>query len=159
MTFTTSNLTLSDLKRSSVAELEEIFASDDPFAIPDGRYRGIHLVRLDNRGAREPRTRWAQYVGFELTPFGIDFDDRRWYFFHPRLRAGKFQARIGPSRWRPTEAVTLHYDPSRLPTPLRNILYDEVKPLTDRLCLGLGGLNAGRGEGDHFFFALERITE
>ena len=159
MAFATSNLALSDLQRSSPSELEEIFATDAPFAIPDGCYRGIHLLRLDNSGASEPRTRLAQYLGFELTPFGIDFDDRRGYFFHRRLRAGKFQARIGPSRWRATEAVTLHYEGSRLPAPLRNLLYDEVKPLTDKLCLGLGGLNAGRGEGDHFFFALERLPD
>ena len=31
-----------------------------------------------------------------------------------------------------------------------------VKPLSADLCLGLGGINAERGEGDHFFFALYR---
>lgn len=65
--------------------------------------------------------------------------------------------RVGPSRWRDTEAVTLHYERSRLPAPIRGVLYDEVKPLTDTICLGLGGINAERGDGDQFFFALERF--
>jgi hypothetical protein len=36
------------------------------------------------------------------------------------------------------------------------MLYDEVKPLSADLLLGLGGVNAETGEGDHFFFTLER---
>jgi hypothetical protein len=34
------------------------------------------------------------------------------------------------------------------------LLYDEVKMLSPSLCLGIGGINAARGRGDHFFFAL-----
>ncbi|MFW6067010.1 MAG: hypothetical protein ACOC97_01635 [Myxococcota bacterium] len=33
-----------------------------------------------------------------------------------------------------------------------------MKPLSGRLLLGIGGINAGRDEGDHFFFALEQVT-
>jgi hypothetical protein len=36
------------------------------------------------------------------------------------------------------------------------VLYDEVKPLGPDLCLGIGGINARVGRGDHFFFALAR---
>jgi hypothetical protein len=38
------------------------------------------------------------------------------------------------------------------------MLYDEVKPLSRDACLGIGGVNAGRGAGDHFFFVLERTA-
>jgi hypothetical protein len=50
--------------------------------------------------------------------------------------------------------LQLHYDVSRL--PIRRVLYDEIKPLADGTILGLGGIDAGRGEGDHFFFELRR---
>ena len=38
--------------------------------------------------------------------------------------------------------------------PVRGMLYDELKPLADGRVLGLGGINAGAGEGEHFFFEL-----
>jgi hypothetical protein len=60
----------------------------------------------------------------------------------------------GRSRWRDTETVRLHYEVSRLPGPVRAVLYDEVKVLSPSLCLGIGGINAARGRGDHFFYAL-----
>ena len=44
----------------------------------------------------------------------------------------------------------MHYEASRLPTFVRALLYDEVKPLDDDLLLGLGGV----AQGDLFFFAL-----
>lgn len=59
-----------------------------------------------------------------------------------------------PSRWRDTQTLQLHYDLTRL--PFRGQLYDEVKPLSETLCLGLGGLNRQpEKEGDLFFFLLE----
>jgi hypothetical protein len=149
--------TLSALSSASLAELEAIYASDRPVALPEGCYRGIHLRRLATPGANKLVNRLPQYIGFEATPFGIDFDRACWFFFSRRLRAGRFTAAIAPSRWRPTQTVTLDYAASRLPAPLRAVLYDEVKPLSESLCLGLGGTNADRDHGDHFFFALERI--
>jgi hypothetical protein len=41
-----------------------------------------------------------------------------------------------------------------LPKPIRDQLYDEVKPLAPDLCLGIGGTNHESDEGDHFWFAL-----
>ncbi|PKN31442.1 MAG: hypothetical protein CVU63_23915, partial [Deltaproteobacteria bacterium HGW-Deltaproteobacteria-20] len=63
----------------------------------------------------------------------------------------------GPSRWRDTQTIRLHYHPSRLPGAVRTFLYDEVKPLTESLCLGIGGINAPRGRGEQFLFSLERV--
>jgi hypothetical protein len=96
-------------------------------------------------------------LGFVRLPFGIDFDRRRWFFVDPRLLVGRFATECGPSRWRDTDSVRLTYHGSRLPRIIRSSLYDEVKPLSDELCLGMGGINADRGTGDHFFFALRRV--
>ena len=153
----TTSTTLDDLRRASLDELEALFRAPREPRRPAGCYRGHHLVRLDNVGARDPAIWLGQTLGFRLFPFGVDFDLDHWFFFHPRLAAGRFTASIGPSRWRDTEAVTLHYGVSRLPRWVRGALYDEVQPLSDRLILGLGGTNAERGLGDHFFFALERM--
>ena len=149
--------TLSELRAASLDELEAVYASDRPFALPAGCYRGIHLRRLTTPGASRLVNRLPQYLGFEASPFGIDFDRACWFFYSRRLCAGRFTAAIAPSRWRPTPTVTLDYAASRLPAPVRGVLYDEVKPLSESLCLGLGGTNAERDQGDHFFFALERI--
>lgn len=147
---------LHTLKRASLPELEAIFAeaSPDSLEVPRGVFRGITLRRLDTPAARAPLVRLGQGLLFELLPFGIDFRSRRWFFFHPCIRAGHFETRVGPSRWRDTEAVQLHYAGSRLPGPIRDVLYDEVKPISPHLALGLGGTNAEVGRGDHFFFAL-----
>ena len=149
--------TLTDLQQAGLTELEEIFAQEDCSSVPGGCYRGVHLLRLRTSGARVVSNRLMGLIGFELIPFGVDFDARCWFFFHPRLRVGRFEPRIAPSRWRLTTAVTLNYEVSRLPGPVRSFLYDEVKPLSQSLCLGIGGINADRGQGDHFFFALTRI--
>lgn len=37
------------------------------------------------------------------------------------------------------------------------MLYDEVMPIRDQLVLGLGGVNAARDRGDHFFFEVHKI--
>jgi hypothetical protein len=149
-------MTLARLRRCTLVELEALYATPRPVSTPAGIFRGIHLAWLDTPGARHPVIRPLQHLGFRLTPFGIDFTTYRWFFFHRRLAAGRFTADVGASHWRDTETVRLRYDVSRLPGPLRALLYDEVKPLSSTLCLGLGGINAPRGRGgDHFFFALE----
>jgi hypothetical protein len=101
--------------------------------------------------------RAVDWLLFDAPPFGIDFDTRCWWFGRPRLQAGRFRASPGPSRWRDTPTLRLEYDVSRLPRPVRALLYDEVKPLDGERCLGLGGIDADAGEGDHFFFSLERF--
>ena len=148
-------VTLARLLQCTLAELETLYAAPRPVWVPAGIFRGSHLAWLDTPGARHPVIRPLQHLGFRLTPFGIDFTTHRWFFFHPHLAGGRFTADVGASRWRDTDTVRLRYDVSRLPDPLRALLYDEVKPLSSTLCLGLGGINATRGRGDHFFFALE----
>lgn len=150
--------TIHELRQMDVHGIEEQFASEHPIALPSGRFRGSFLTKLETAGARKPLNRLISYVGFEATPFGVDFDTLCWYFWHPRLQVGSFRPLVGPSRWRDTQVIALHYDVSRLPPPIRGLLYDEVKPLDDSLCLGIGGLNAERDEGDLFFFALERMA-
>lgn len=150
--------TLPQLRQMGLGELERLYAAEVPLAVPTGRFRGIFLEKLETPGARKPVSRLVSFVGFQATPFGVDFDSCCWFFWHPRLLIGRFQPELGPSRWRDTETVRLDYEVSRLPTPVRSVLYDEVKPLSEAMCLGIGGLNAGRGEGDLFFFALDRIA-
>ncbi len=151
-------LTLSDLQRCSLPQLESIYGAARADAraslLPEGCYGGVHLAWLNTAGARHPITRPLQQLGFCWLPFGVDFTARRWFFFDRRLGVGRFVAQPGPSRWRDTQTVRLDYAVSRLPRPLRGLLYDEVKPISASLCLGIGGINAPRGRGDHFFFAL-----
>lgn len=149
-------MNLDNLKRMAGPQLEELYLAPGPLELPTGCFRGHVLTWIDSAAARQPLWRSILTVGFAWTPFGVDFDVRRWWFWHQRLAVGRFEPHIGPSRWRETETVCLHYHASRLPPPVRSVLYDEVKPLSSGLCLGIGGINAGRGEGDVFFFALQR---
>jgi hypothetical protein len=145
------------LRAANLAELEAIYATPGSVELPRGRFRGSVLRRLDNRGANHPLLRPLEWVGFEAVPFGVDFDARVWFFSPMRIRMGRFEPRPGASRWRDTQTVQLYYDVSRLPQLITRGLYDEVKPLSDDLCLGLGGVSAQTGLGDHFFFALRRL--
>lgn len=147
-------MNLRELQRSSLAELEAIYAEPNGQSAPNGRFRGIHLLRLD-RATQRRRLATASYP-FQVVPFGIDFDSGSWFFLHPRAQVGRFQALPGRSRWRDADVLRLHYANSGLPLFVRGLLYDEIKPLSDDLCLGLGGINDVRGRGDHFFFALQR---
>ena len=144
---------LARLRGMGPAELEGLLRLRRPVVVPAGRYRGHYLCRIEPGGPRHPLV----LATFRLVPFGVDFDARLWFFGHARLALGRFEPRVGPSRWRETEIVTLRYDSSWLPRPIRHRLYDEVLPLSADLCLGIGGVNGPRGEGDLFFFALERI--
>jgi hypothetical protein len=143
---------LTDLRALDVSGLERLYKHAPDGEVPTGRWRGVFLVELPG----VPLVyRAIDHLMFDLTPFGIDFDRRVWFFFRqPRLAAGHFRTEPGRSRWRDTGAIALHYDPSRLPGPVRGILYDEVKPLGPELCLGIGGVNREAPEGPHFFFAL-----
>lgn len=152
---------LSELLTWRIEELEALYRDSPLLALPQrGTYRGVYLKRLNNPGANGRSYRWFQWAMFDLTPFGLNFHDGwgDWYFFHPALAVGKFVPRSERSRWRDTPTHTLNYESSRLPAPARRVLYDELKPLSDELMLGLGGVNAGRDQGDHFFFALQRTA-
>lgn len=150
-----STMNLRELQRSSLAELEAIYAEPNGDLPLVGRFRGIHLLRVD-RPEQRRRLATVSYP-FQVVPFGIDFDTARWFFLHPSAQVGHFEPHPGRSRWRDADVVQLHYANSGLPLFVRGLLYDEVKPLSEDLCLGLGGINDVRGRGDHFFFALERL--
>lgn len=148
---------LADLRRMRLDELESLYAGERRCGPPRGCYRGVFLRHLRTPGAQELQNQLMVRLGFEYTPFGVDFDENRWFFLDRRLLIGHFRPVEQASRWREAEVVALHYDVSRLPSFVRGMLYDEVKPLDERLCLGLGGINDERGAGDLFFFALERM--
>lgn len=148
---------LADLLEADVRALERLFAEaplgPEPTA---GVFRGTVL-----RWLLPPRGAGLLWMAldvslFVLPPFGVDFGRSCWYFWTPRLRTGRFEARRGPSRWRDAEVLALRYGASRLPAPVRGALYDEIKPLGPDLCLGIGGIDAPAGAGEHFFFALSR---
>ncbi len=148
---------MAEIASMSAEQLGSLFDRDAPLDPPEGVYRGRVLRWFGHPTARRPRWRWSQRVAFEWVPFGIDFDRRLWFFFASRLAVGRFEARPSRSRWRDTRSIGLHYETSRLPGLVRGVLYDEVKPLSERWVLGIGGINADRGEGDHFWFVLERV--
>ena len=148
--------TTAGLSRLDLPALEEIFASVGPRIAPEGFFRGTYLCPVDSAGARALKSRLLILPAFRLLPFAVDFSACCWVMGRPAVHAGRFRVEQGPSRWRDAEVLQLHYEESRLPGPVRRQLYDEVKPLSETLCLGLGGVNAERGEGDLFYFALER---
>ncbi len=147
--------TAEELHQLSIGELEQIFCETCPVELPYGCFKGRHITRLNNPGAKLPLSRVLEFLGFEVAPFGVDFRSNRWFFFSSLIQAGRFAPQVSRSRWRPTDVVSMHYNVSRLPGPMRNFLYDEVKPLSDTLLLGLGGINRELNMGDHFFFTLE----
>lgn len=149
-------MTLEELRRMSIAELEALYADAPLLDLPRARFRGVVLARLRNDGAKLQPYRFFEWLGFKVAPWGIDFVRDDWFFFSPVLGSGHFTPTPGRSRWRDTQAIGLRYDVSKLPAWVKNALYDEVKPLSDELCLGIGGINAEKGAGDHFFFALLR---
>jgi hypothetical protein len=144
------------LKAASLVELEAIYRDAPLGPPPEGLHRGRVLRLLPTLEGR-PLLGAIDRLLFQLTPFGVDFDRRLWWFLHPRLAAGRFDATLDRSRWRPAETYRLTYRPSWL--PFRGLLYDEIKPLDRHTCLGIGGVSAGAGRGDHFFFALRREAE
>jgi hypothetical protein len=149
-------MTAAELLRLDLAGLESLYNDTPRGPAPRGLFRGRKLAWVDGGGARRAHVRLVDGLLFGALRFGIDFDRRLWWFVRPSLALGRFELDAGPSRWRDTDTFQLHYQASRLPAPVRTLLYDEVKPLGDDLCLGLGGINAPLGEGDHFFFALTR---
>jgi hypothetical protein len=153
-------LTADQVRVSPLAELERTYeqhAAELPLVMPRGSWRGEFLSYVDSPGAKQRVVRLLDGLAFERTPFGVDFDARTWWFFRPDLRIGFFDASAGPSRWRNAEVLRLRYLHSYLPGFVKRRLYDEVKPLSPTVLLGLGGLNAERGRGDHFYFLLTPV--
>jgi hypothetical protein len=126
--------------------------------MPTGVYDGQVLRWVETNGPCVGFFLAIEWFGFVVLPWGVRFDKNLWWFVVPPLNAGRFSATPGPSRWRDTETYRLTYGTSCLPKIFRDILYDEVKPLDENTCLGLGGINRGPGQGDHFFFLLTRRT-
>jgi len=149
--------TLDELRGMSERHLDSVYRRRVELAPPRGVYRGHVLSWIDHETSQRPLWRWSERFGFSWTPFGVDFDRRLWFFWSTRLAMGRFEPRVHRSRWRDTDTVGLHYEVSRLPAFVRSVLYDEVKPLSERWLIGIGGINAGAGVGDHFYFALERM--
>ena len=148
---------LSHLESLGPNELDELFCSERLVEIPWGVFRGKVLCWLPRPPGQHPLMRPVLWSLFDLSPFGVDFDSQRWFFLHDRSpRLGHFAATVGQSRWRDAEVVRLEYERSRLPRMVKGLLYDELKPLGEDLCVGIGGLNAEAGQGEQFFFALER---
>jgi len=144
--------TTQGLRSCSPTELDQLYRKTPMGPMPSRSFRGQVLHRVDSPFARSLQgaaVRWP----FERLRFGIDFSACAWFFLHPGLQLAHFRVTPGPSRWRETQTLQLHYDLSRL--PFRGMLYDEVKPLTETLCLGLGGLNRPSERGDLFYFLLE----
>lgn len=147
---------LSTLQGMSLAELESLYEHAATREWAPGLYRGHYLVDIGAPKSRPLAKHLITEIGFRYTPFWIDHHQQKWAFFHPRLAAGHYRVSLGASRWRDTECCRMDYASSRLPQAVKTHLYDEVKPLSDELCLGIGGFNAGEGVGDYFFFALQR---
>lgn len=151
-------MTWSALSDASVTELESLYARAGDIRVPVGCFAGRHLAWLDTPAARHALLRPIEQLFFADLPWTIDFARRRWFWLQKRVGIGRFFASVGPSRWRDTETIRLLYDDPLLPGFVNLWLYDEVKPLGDDLCLGLGGISARRGVGEQFFFALRRIA-
>ncbi len=148
---------MAQLIRRTPAELEAIYAGPGVLSLPSGQFRGRHLAWLETRVAHHPVLRPVNDLVFARLPWCIDFDRRVWTWLGLPLGFGHFSLSAGPSRWRDTSTLRMLYDDRRLPGFFNQFLYDEVKPLSDDVCLGIGGVSRARGDGDQFFFALERV--
>jgi hypothetical protein len=149
---------VSELRQKTREEIEALYLEPRELFVPDGVFSGRHLFWLDTEGARDPFLRPLEEILFARLTFHVDFVKKRWFWFDRRLGLGHFQASIGPSRWRDTDTIRLLYDDRLLPNWLNYGLYDEVRPMSEELCLGLGGVNGKRGRGDQFYFELTRIA-
>ncbi len=149
--------TLASLRQLHWTDLDRLYIDSPPGPVPTGEYRGTLLRWLPPaKKLRNVPFVTAEFVGFKLSHWGIDFLDHQWWIALKCLRGGKFSATQEPSRWRPTECWQMRYEQDWFP-PVRKFLYDEVKSLTADVCLGIGGINAPAGTGDHFFYSLHRV--
>ena len=158
---TDADTLIADFRAKPAAELDAIFSAPGAARLPQpGNYKGTWLRRIENAGTYKPFNLISQWLMFELTPFGITFNADAtgiWYFFNPALAAGNFAMCAEASKWRNTQCATLNYENAGLPGPVRDILYDEVRVLSDNHCLGIGGFKGPAGDGDNFYFLLTRL--
>lgn len=148
------------LKLYSIQELDELYCRRVELVLPRHKsFRGHVLKRFDNPGAVELWNTISQMILFELIPFGINFYNGTgdWFFFDPGFSTGDFEMRTQNSRWRYTESIGFYYHNADLPAFIKQSLYDEIKPVGDGHYLGIGGINAEKDRGDHFYFLLEPI--
>ncbi|MCB1145164.1 MAG: hypothetical protein KDK41_07945 [Leptospiraceae bacterium] len=152
-----------DLKTYTSTQLELVYRTPYPQQnIPRGIWKGRMLARIDSKGGRNVLHQIWQGVLFDLLPYGLWFDGKSsgaWYFFTEGLRLGEFKIVNGKSRFRDTECLQMTYEKARLPSLVKNLLYDELKWISADLILGLGAMNFEKGEGDQFFFLLEKVNE
>jgi len=146
-----------ELRGADASDLEKLYRDVGVSRVPRGIFAGRHLAWVETRDPTAPLLRPVLELFFRRLEFHIDFDRSQWFWFARSLGVGHFSPSIGPSRWRDTETIRMLYDDRRLPGFVNQWLYDEVKPLSDDLGLGLGGISRRRGEGERFFFALRRI--
>ncbi len=151
------NIELSRLAAMSAAELDALYSERRPAAWPAGCARGRLLAWVPGPATRHPLWRPLLAAMFQLSPFGLDYDRRCWFFGLRPLCSAHFDISLGASRWRPGPCYRLHYDSSSLPQAVRNRLYDEIKPLTPDLGLGLAGLHFKGRPVPVFYFALQRV--
>ena len=101
------------LQSSDLETLEKLFEQEREVELPPAAsYKGSYLKRLQNKGANKPWFSIPQALLFEFTPFGINFakETGDWFFLNPAFQLGRFSMKIGPSRWRNTTVVQLHYE-------------------------------------------------
>ena len=145
------------LARANTEELERLYAMPRDVSVPRGIFAGYHLCWLNTAAAHHPILRPVEELFFHRLRWYVDFDRRCWFWFSKKLPVGHFTPSVGASRWRETETIRLLYDDRRLPNLVNQWLYDEVKPLSEDTCLGIGGISAGPGRGEQFLFGLARL--
>ena len=141
-----------NLTSRSLPELETLYARAPIAPLAGGVWRGRYLHELP----MSPSERLLCRAMFKWRTFGVDLDQCGWWFGRPGRIVGRFETKVGTSRWRETEVVRLDYRRTT-PWPLRRLLYDELKPLSYNAILGLGGVNRSGPRGAWFYFALERM--
>ena len=135
------------------AELERIYREAPLAPLPGGLWAGQYVHELPMPAGEKLAAR----AMFKWTRFGLDLDRHGWWFRRPEARVvGHFMTSVGPSRWRDAEVVRLDYRKTT-PWPLRRLLYDELKPLSDSVVLGLGGINRAGPTGAWFYFVLTPV--
>jgi len=153
-----TNVTWDTLKHAGIEALERLYEEPRAIELPRGIFAGFHLGWLDTVGARDPILKPVEELFFHRLAWFVDFERSRWFWFHRSIGLGHFTPSLGPSRWRDTDTVRLLYDDRRLPGFINQWLYDEVKPLSEDVCLGIGGISKRRGLGDQFIFGLRRVV-
>ncbi len=141
-----------NLTSKSLPELELLYARAPIAPLAGGVWRGHYLHELPMSLGE----RLISRAMFKWPTFGLDLDQRGWWFGRPGSVVGRFEPEVGPSRWRETEVVRLDYRRTT-PWPLRRLLYDELKPLSYNAILGIGGVSRAEPPGAWFYFALERL--